>query len=239
VNSPRVSLRWRLGALGVALLLIGLTAWWATNSPESHETFPAFPAVQAHPPTAKAAPARSPRGPQPSSVVPVRYGPPRQPQEPGSQRSERPTPASSPSPIASPGPLPSTNCHNTGSGGLACTGGEGSFTCATNAAGASRCSGTAVSFTCSTDPRTGRRACDGSPGTWDCLTNAETGNTSCGGSGGSFWCQHIPGQTADRQCSGSHTFWCYDQANGRNCGGSAPSDPDCFLEPIFGAFCRP
>jgi hypothetical protein len=32
---------------------------------------------------------------------------------------------------------------------------------------------------------------------------------------------------------------CYDQADGRNCNTTTRSAPDCYFEPVFGAYCRP
>lgn len=129
-----------------------------------------------------------------------------------------------------------TWCQPSG-GGLTCKGPAGIFTCTTSAStGDTSCKGNNFSFGCSTDPNTGARQCDGSTDSWRCVTNADTGRTGCAGTNGSYSC--APTANAAEGCTGVRYFTCYDFADGRECGTSKTSAPDCFFEPIFGAFCR-
>ncbi|MGZ6536648.1 MAG: hypothetical protein ACXVEG_12560 [Actinomycetota bacterium] len=97
--------------------------------------------------------------------------------------------------------------------------------------------GKRVSFSCSTDPSTGQRGCTSGSVSWQCATSADTGDTGCSGTTGAYACQTASSGPSER-CTGVHTFSCYDQTDGRVCGGAFRSDPDCYFEPIFGAFCR-
>jgi hypothetical protein len=71
------------------------------------------------------------------------------------------------------------------------------------------------------------------------MTNAATGDTGCASTTGSYSCRAMSGAEPAETCGGSHSFSCYDQRNGRNCGSANPNDPDCYFEPVFGAYCRP
>lgn len=114
----------------------------------------------------------------------------------------------------------------------------GSFTCTTARTGDSTCKGTGLSFSCSTDPSTGARECSSSSDSWQCITNADTKNTGCAGTSASYSCGPDAHSGAAEKCSGLYNFICYDDASGRNCGNTARSRPDCYFEPIFGAYCR-
>jgi hypothetical protein len=183
------------------------------------------------------APTPGPSSEQPGPAVPVRFQP-----HGGSSKNGGPAPQPSQAPQPSPSPTSSvsgvwTNCH-TANGMLACAGVRGSFTCTTARTGDTACKGAGVSFSCSTDTSTGARACASGSDSWRCVTNADTKSTGCAGTSGSFTCSPNAQSGAAESCTGLHSFSCYDDETGRNCGTTTRYDPDCYFEPVFGAYCR-
>jgi hypothetical protein len=232
----------RIEALVLVLILIALAIVWAFRSGRSD--IPALGRIPIPPPTVSSTPSRAPNvaptkapsAEQPGAIVPVRF---EQPGGTSSHSRPGPQPTSTPQPSRSPKASQTgtwTNCHASDSGGLACSGSRASFTCVTAQSGDTTCRGKQISFSCSTDARTGARDCSSGSDSWHCMTNAATAATSCAGTTGSYSCR--AGTGADETCRGSQDFSCYDQPNGRNCGSSNPNEPDCYFEPIFGAYCR-
>src|SRR5207248_3342353 len=197
----------------------------------SYGDFPSTPAA-AQP----LSPHRGARPPTSGSFVQVHFEQPSTspPSSPNSPR--RPH---APAPKAPAGEAPQgvwTFCQPVG-GGLACKGPTGTFTCTTSATtGDTSCKGHGFSVGCSTDPNTGARQCDTATDSWRCVTNPDTGRTGCAGTNGSYSC--VPTANSAEGCTGVHSFKCYDFADGRSCGTTKSPAPDCFFEPIFGAFCR-
>jgi len=171
----------------------------------------------------------------PSGFVQARYRAPARSASSGRTASGTQT---SPAPSHSPAPsdgYPWTTCRSTGGGGLECSGIHGSFSCTTSS-GTTSCTGSGVSFTCSTDAQSGARGCDGSSGSWRCGADPLSGDTHCGGSTGFYTC--AAGSSPSEECSGSHTFYCYDTPSGRLCRGAQKTDPDCYFQPAFGVYCK-
>jgi hypothetical protein len=242
LSSPRSRMRAGVAIVAVVVIL-GVTAvvvhYTKNNEPPLNA---APPAVSQSPPEQPAVtPAPSPEGSGTTrgTFVPTRFTPrapsshPRTGTSSGGAR-EKPPPSHPPSGDG----FPWTHCRSMTGGGLACSGNEGTFSCTTASNGDTSCTGSGVSFTCSTDAQTGTRGCDGDQGRWHCGADPLTGDTHCGGTTGAYSCSADPGGGVSEECSGSHTFYCYDEADGRHCKGSERSSPDCYFEPVFGAFCR-
>ena len=120
------------------------------------------------------------------------------------------------------------------SGDTSCT-----FRCTTDpVTGETTCKGSSEDFTCSTDPTTGGRSCSNATSSWSCVA-VDGATRSCNGRG-SYSCVDGDG-SASESCRGptvSRTFSCYDDDAGRHCSRASTTDPDCFVESIFGVYCR-
>jgi hypothetical protein len=148
-----------------------------------------------------------------------------------------------------------TSCGPDAQGSLVCSGRSKPFQCITNQGGDTSCS-----FDCTTDPLTGETSCRGSQEDFACSTDASTGDRGCRSAGGSWTCATFD-PNGDTRCSGRgsfvcyapfageqsthcertndfYDFWCVDHGSRRGCSRSSESDPDCYFEPIFGAYCR-
>ena len=241
-TSPRVWVRIEAAAITVVLIL-GVAAVVIRDADHGEPSFGALPppahVVPRHP-VQPAATAPNDSGGSASGFVPTRYQQ-RAPSTSAGSSHAAPAPRGTRAPSHPPSPsdgFPWTQCRSTGAGALACSGGAGSFTCATASSGTTTCTGSGVSFTCSTDAQTGARGCDGGQSRWQCGADPLTGDTNCGGTTGAYNCAAQPGGGVAEECSGSHTFYCYGDANDRLCRGAQRSDPSCYFEPAFGAYCR-